>query len=89
MSAVLVRRAVAQNAPPATAAAKPQIAGEVFKNVTTSTLKGLTTADFLGAMGVMAAALGYARATGHPLQVQWTLLHGINDGAQEIVFSEG
>ena len=31
-------------------------------------------------------ALGdaYARATGYPMQVQWTLLDGINDGADEI-----
>jgi 23S rRNA (adenine2503-C2)-methyltransferase len=31
-------------------------------------------------------ALGdaYARATGYPMQVQWTLLEGINDGADEI-----
>ena len=31
-------------------------------------------------------ALGdaYARASGYPLQVQWTLLEGINDGADEI-----
>ncbi len=29
-------------------------------------------------------ALGYARATGHPLQVQWTLLAGVNDGDGEI-----
>jgi len=26
----------------------------------------------------------YARATGYPLQLQWTLLQGINDGADEI-----
>jgi 23S rRNA (adenine2503-C2)-methyltransferase len=26
----------------------------------------------------------YARATGYPVQVQWTLLEGINDGADEI-----
>jgi 23S rRNA (adenine2503-C2)-methyltransferase len=26
----------------------------------------------------------YARATGYPMQVQWTLLEGINDGADEI-----
>lgn len=31
--------------------AKGQTAGEFFKNVTTSTLKGLTPSDFLGAMG--------------------------------------
>jgi 23S rRNA (adenine2503-C2)-methyltransferase len=31
-------------------------------------------------------ALGeqYARATGHPIQVQWTLLEGINDGDDEL-----
>ena len=31
-------------------------------------------------------ALGdaYARATGYPMQVQWTLLHGVNDNADEI-----
>ncbi|MBX3606913.1 MAG: RNA methyltransferase [Piscinibacter sp.] len=28
--------------------------------------------------------LAYARATGYPLQVQWTLLEGINDGDDEI-----
>ncbi len=26
----------------------------------------------------------YARATGHPIQYQWTLLEGVNDGADEI-----
>ena len=36
-----------------------------FKNVTTSTLKGLTVSDFLGSMGVMAAALGYDCADCH------------------------
>src|SRR5947208_8318118 len=41
------------------AAPKPPTSGEAYKNVTTSTLKGLTVSDFLGAMGVMAAALGY------------------------------
>ena len=30
------------------------------------------------------AAQGYARATGHPVQYQWTLLEGINDGDDEI-----
>jgi hypothetical protein len=34
-----------------------QTSGQFFKNVTTSTLKGLTPSDFLGAMGVMTAAL--------------------------------
>lgn len=47
------------------AAARTQTAGEAFKNVTTSTLKGLTVSDFLGSMGVMSAALGYDCADCH------------------------
>jgi hypothetical protein len=43
----------------ATAQAKPKTAGETFKNVTTSTLKGVAVDDFMATMGVMAAALGY------------------------------
>src|ERR1700680_1235714 len=39
--------------------AKGLTAGEFFKNVTTPTLKGLSPSDFLGAMGVMTAAVGY------------------------------
>jgi hypothetical protein len=37
----------------------------VFKNVTTSPLKGLTVDDFMGSMGVMAAALGFDCADCH------------------------
>jgi photosynthetic reaction center cytochrome c subunit len=40
-------------------------AGEVFKNVTTSTLKGITVDEFMGSMGVMAAALGWDCADCH------------------------
>jgi hypothetical protein len=58
----MVDRAAAQASQPAVA--KP--AGEAFKNVSTSTLKVLTVDDFLGAMGVMAAALGYDCADCHP-----------------------
>src|ERR1700683_5622551 len=61
----LVDRVLAQAGQPA-AAAKTQTAGEFFKNVTTSTLKGLTPSDFLGAMGVMAAAVGYDCSNCHP-----------------------
>jgi photosynthetic reaction center cytochrome c subunit len=46
-------------------AAKGKTAGEVFKNVTTSPLKGLTVDDFMGSMGVMAAALGFDCADCH------------------------
>ena len=57
----LVKPAKGQSAP-----ANQQTAGEFFKNVTTSTLKGLTPSDFLGAMGVMTSALGYDCSNCHP-----------------------
>ncbi len=60
--AAFVNRAAAQAPQPA----KSQIAGEAFKNVTTSTLKGLTVDDFLGAMGVISADLGLDCADCHP-----------------------
>lgn len=49
----------------AAAPAKGPTAGTVFKNVTTSPLKGLTVDDFMGSMGVMAAALGFDCADCH------------------------
>ena len=58
------QRQVAAQAKVATA--KGQTAGTFFKNVTTPTLKGLTPSDFLGAMGVMTAALGYDCSNCHP-----------------------
>ena len=59
-----IYRAAAQGrgAPPAPA----KKAGEAFKNVTTSTLKELSVDDFVAAMGVMAAALGFDCADCHP-----------------------
>src|SRR6185436_5049029 len=56
------RGAAAQAAP----AANFQKSGTYFKNVTTSTLKELSVDDFIAAMGVMNAALGYDCATCHP-----------------------
>ena len=41
-------------------------AGQYFKNVTTSTLKTLSPSDFMGAMGVMNAAVGYDCSNCHP-----------------------
>jgi photosynthetic reaction center cytochrome c subunit len=64
ISAALAGQAAAQTPAPA-AAPKAPTAGEAFKAVNTSTLKGLTVSDFLGAMGVMAAALGYDCADCH------------------------
>jgi photosynthetic reaction center cytochrome c subunit len=51
---------------PAAGAAKPKTAGETFKNVTTTSLKGLTVDDFLGTMGVISADLGLDCADCHP-----------------------
>ena len=57
--------------------AKGQSAGEVFGNVTSSSLKGLTVDDFMGSMGVMAAALGYDCSNCHAEagtdKVNWAL----------------
>jgi hypothetical protein len=55
----------AAQAPQIATPAKGQAAGEVFKNVTTSTLKGITVDDFMGSMGVMSAALGFDCADCH------------------------
>ena len=43
-----------------------QKAGEFFKNVTASSLKDLSVDDFISAMGVVSAALGYDCADCHP-----------------------
>jgi hypothetical protein len=59
--ALLVKTVLAQ--PPA---ATRKTSAEFYKNVTTSTLKVLTPSDFLGAMGVMTAALGYDCSNCHP-----------------------
>ncbi len=45
---------------------RPRPKPEWPKDVTTSTLKEITVSDFLGSMGVMAAALGYDCADCHP-----------------------
>ena len=61
----LVGRAYAQGrqgaAPP-----KPPSAGEFFKNVTTTSLKGLSVDDFLETMGVISADLSYDCSNCHP-----------------------
>ena len=60
----LTGHAAAQAGQPS-APVKSGTAGEVFKNVTTSTLKGITVDDFMGSMGVMSAALGFDCADCH------------------------
>ena len=58
----LVNHVLAQTAPPAAG----KTAGEFFKNVSTSTLKGLTVDDFIASMGVISADLGLDCADCHP-----------------------
>src|SRR6476619_1877345 len=64
----LMFRAAAQGrgAAPAQTAAAPKKAGEVFKNVTTSTLKELSVDDFIASMGLISANLGLDCADCHP-----------------------
>jgi hypothetical protein len=45
---------------------KPRTAGAAFKNVKTAALSQLTVDDFIGAMGVISADLGYDCADCHP-----------------------
>jgi len=66
-----------------TSAQQPQVlatkgkAGEIFKNVSTSTLKELNIDDFITAMGVMADDLGFDCADCHPNagsdEVDWVI----------------
>jgi len=62
-------------AAPAAPPAKP-LAGRFFKNVKTSALRELSVDDFMGAMGVISAALGYDCSNCHPGagydKVSWT-----------------
>lgn len=44
----------------------------------------LPRAPDVPARDLLEAALDYGQATGHPLQLQWTLLAGINDGDDEL-----
>ena len=44
----------------------------------------LPNAPRLGPVELVAAADAYARATGYPVQYQWTLLAGVNDGDDEV-----
>lgn len=44
----------------------------------------LPRAPRLAPAALVEAADAYARATGHPAQIQWTLLAGVNDGDDEV-----
>jgi hypothetical protein len=64
---VVAERLAAQASAQAPAGATPRKpAGEFFKNVTTSSLKGLPVDDFVETMGVISSALGLDCADCHP-----------------------
>ena len=44
----------------------------------------LPRAPRMGAQALVEAGEAYARATGYPIQYQWTLLDGVNDGPEEL-----
>ena len=74
----MVYKIAAQNRGAAPAPAAPtgtKKAGEVFKNVTTSTLKELSVDDFIAAMGVMAAGSAMTARTAilAPGRIRWIL----------------
>jgi 23S rRNA (adenine2503-C2)-methyltransferase len=68
----------------ASAAVKPALA--VSLHTTNSELRRelLPRAARMDITELVEAAEAYARATGYPIQYQWTLLEGINDGAEEL-----
>ncbi len=82
-------RTAAQEQPRMKAPIAGKKAGEYFKNVTTSTLKELPVDDFIGAMGVMSAALGLDCADCHPGagsdKVDWVFDTGIKKTARRMV----
>jgi len=66
LSLMLVKPVNSQQAQHLAPPAPGITAGQYFKNVTTSTLKTLSPSDFMGAMGVMTAAVGYDCSNCHP-----------------------
>ena len=79
----------AQEQPRMTAPINGKTAGEYFKNVTSSTLKGLPVDDFIGAMGVMTAGLGLDCADCHPGagsdKVDWVFDTAVKKRARQMV----
>jgi 23S rRNA (adenine2503-C2)-methyltransferase len=68
----------------ARAAVKPALAVSLHTTNAALRRKLLPRAAPMDIEELVAAADGYARTTGYPIQYQWTLLEGINDGADEL-----
>ncbi len=65
-------------------AVKPALALSLHSSFDDRRMALLPRAPRLTPEALVAGGEAYARATGHPLQVQWTLIEGVNDGAEEI-----
>ncbi|MDQ6638163.1 MAG: RNA methyltransferase [Pseudomonadota bacterium] len=63
---------------------KPALALSLHSTDATLRARLLPRAPAIAPDELVALGDAYARATGYPLQVQWTLLEGINDNADEI-----
>ena len=89
IGSVLVESLAAQDQPRMTAPINGKKAGEYFKNVTSTPLKGLPVDDFIGAMGVMSAGLGLDCADCHPGagsdQVDWVFDTAVKKRARQMV----
>src|SRR4029077_1056484 len=63
---------------------KPALALSLHRSDGAGRARLLSRAPEIAPDELVALGDAYARATGYPMQVQWTLLDGINDGADEI-----
>ncbi len=63
---------------------KPALALSLHSTVDERRAQLLPRAPRIPAAELLAQADTYARATGYPAQVQWALMQGVNDGADEV-----
>jgi 23S rRNA (adenine2503-C2)-methyltransferase len=68
----------------AAASVKPALAVSLHTTKAALRRELLPRASAVDIAQLVVAADSYARATGYPIQYQWTLLEGINDGADEL-----
>lgn len=78
------RRAFERLLDPAEGSVKPALALSLHSTNAALRARLLPRAPAIAPDELVALGEDYARATGHPVQVQWTLLEGINDGDDEL-----
>ncbi|MBL8305898.1 MAG: RNA methyltransferase [Rubrivivax sp.] len=65
-------------------AVKPALALSLHSTLDARRAELLPRAPAFAPAALVEAGLAWARASGHPLQLQWTLLEGVNDGDDEV-----